>query len=138
MNSKSLSISDLSCVELRRKLEDARLGVKIKAMNRKAIVLTAGVLIAACALVLRPTFVTRGYSQDGAYADCTYYPSHKEMFLSNDAHREREVGRISLRLKKFPAVTVKAAQMQPRNFIDWAILTKMNYDGVTPASMSTD
>ncbi|HEY3132975.1 MAG TPA: DUF1549 domain-containing protein [Acidobacteriota bacterium] len=107
-------------------------------MNRKAIVLTAGVLIAACALVLRPTFVTRGYSQDGTYADCTYYPSHKEMFLSNDARREREVGRISLRLKKFPSLPVKAAQMQPRNFIDWAILTKMNYDGVAPAPMSTD
>ncbi len=107
-------------------------------MNRKAIVLAAGVLTVACALVLRPAFLTRGYSQDDTYADCTYYPSHKELFLSNDARRDREMGRIAVRLKKFSAAPVKTAQMQPRGFIDWAILEKMKNDGVNPAPLSSD
>jgi hypothetical protein len=82
--------------------------------------------------------VTKGYSQDDTYADCTYYPAHKELFLSNDARRDREIRRVALGLKRFSGAPVKTAEMQPRGFIDWAILAKMKNDAVNPAPLASD
>ncbi len=53
-------------------------------------------------IVLFPFRSTQSASDDSLYADCTYYPLHKESFLSNDAKRDREMGRIALALKRFP------------------------------------
>ncbi|HEY2930446.1 MAG TPA: DUF1549 domain-containing protein [Acidobacteriota bacterium] len=108
-------------------------------MKRKALLLMLGVLAAAFGVVIYPSQSAKGSSEDEAFADCTFYAGHKEMFLSNEARRDREYGRIAARLKKLPSAPGNAtATMEPKGFIDWEIIGKLQQAGISPAPQCSD
>ncbi|HEY3129219.1 MAG TPA: DUF1549 domain-containing protein [Acidobacteriota bacterium] len=71
-------------------------------------------------------------------ADCTFYPGHEQLYLSNPT-QERDS--IAIRLKEvssFLPQTNSFATPASKNYIDNFIFDKMARDKVTPADLCTD
>ena len=104
-------------------------------MRKEPVLLAIGIVASSLAIVLFPLQTATGFSEEEAFAECPFYPSHEQLYLSNNT---RAIDRVALRLKQANPGSQSAAAAQPHNLVDTYIFDRMARDGVNPAPLSSD